>query len=107
MRGGRRGYLFEPHCFSKISHGKVAGPTLLTHYLVVVSNTRGLPPSIVTTGITLVQLETKVRVPAHVEDRDAKWSLACRENRVTGSSHTEIDSHSGIQTPLGRKKVSL
>lgn len=43
--------------------------------LMVVANTSSFPSSIVTTGVTLVELKAVVRVPAHVEDGDAKRSL--------------------------------
>ena len=61
-------------------------------YLVVVSDARGFPSSVVATGVTLVQLEAIVWIPPHVEDRDAKRTLAC-EDEVTGTGHTETDTH--------------
>lgn len=44
--------------------------------LMVVPNTSSLPSPIVTTGVTLIELEAIVRVPTHVEDGDTKWPLA-------------------------------
>ena len=45
-------------------------------YLMIVANACGLPAAIVPTGITLVQLEPIVRVPAHVQDGHSKRTLA-------------------------------
>ena len=44
----------------------------------VVSNTCGLPATIVSTGVTLVQLEAVVFVPPHVEQGHAERTFACR-----------------------------
>ena len=43
--------------------------------LVVASDARGLPAAIVARRITLVELKSKVRVPAHVQDRHTKRTL--------------------------------
>lgn len=44
-------------------------------YSAVVANACCLPAAVVAAGVTLVQLETIVFVPAHVEQRDTKWPL--------------------------------
>lgn len=49
---------------------------LQSPHLVIVANAGRLPPTIVTTGVTLVELEAIVWVPAHVQDGYAKWALS-------------------------------
>lgn len=44
---------------------------------MVVPDTGGPPSSIVTRGVTLVELESVVRVPAHVQDGHTEWTLSC------------------------------
>lgn len=48
-------------------------------YSTVVADTGCLPASIVATGVTLVQLEAVVFVPAHVQQRNTKRPLACQD----------------------------
>ena len=36
---------------------------------MVAADAGGLPAAIVTTGITLIELETEMRVPTHVQNR--------------------------------------
>ena len=48
-------------------------------HLMIVADTGGLPAAIVATGITLVQLEPIVGVPAHVQNGDSERTLACME----------------------------
>lgn len=48
-------------------------------YSTVVADAGCLPASVVTAGVTLIQLKTIVFVPAHVEQRHTKWSLPCQD----------------------------
>lgn len=58
-------------------------------YSTVVANTGCLPASIVAAGVTLIQLETVVFVPTHVEQGNAKRSLSCK-NKPHRKQDTQI-----------------
>ena len=62
----------------------------LTH-LIIVTNTSSLPSSIVTTRITLIQLEPKMWIPSHVQDRNTKWTKTCRQ-RCGREVHNQVHS---------------
>ena len=51
-------------------------------YSTVVPDAGGLPASVVSTGVTLVELEAVVFVPAHVEQRDSKGTLSCENGHA-------------------------
>lgn len=48
-------------------------------YSAIVADTGCLPASVVATGVALIQLETIMFVPAHVEQGNTKWSLPCQD----------------------------
>lgn len=58
-------------------------------YHTVISYACCLPPTVVATGITLIQLVAIVFVPAHVQNGYTKWSQTCRhgQNLLHGRVH--------------------
>lgn len=50
-------------------------------YLVVATDAGGFPSSVVTAWVTLVELETIVRIPSHVEDGHTKGTLPWTRKR--------------------------
>ena len=51
---------------------------------MVATNAGGFPPSIVTAWVALVELETMVRIPPHVEDGHTEWTLPWMRERRAG-----------------------
>ena len=57
---------------------------------MVATDAGGFPPTIVTTWVTLVELETMVRIPPHVEDGHTEWTFPwMRERRGGGERKRE------------------
>ena len=52
-------------------------------YGTIVADTGGLPASVVAAGVTLVELETIVFVPTHVQQRHAKGPFPCGQTAQT------------------------
>lgn len=74
-------------------------------YRAVVPNTGCLPASIVAAGVTLVQLEAIVFVPAHVQQRDTKRPLPCKDKpyscyRAPTSSYRDENTSVFLQISL-------
>ena len=51
---------------------------------MVATDAGGFPPTIVTTWVTLVELETMVRIPPHVEDGHTEWTFPWMRKREGG-----------------------
>jgi hypothetical protein len=45
-------------------------------YYAIISNTRCLPATEISAGITLIQLEAIMLVPTHIKKRNTKWSFS-------------------------------
>lgn len=97
-------------------------------YHTVISYACCLPPTVVATGITLIQLIAIVFVPAHVQNGYTKWSQTCRHGQklitwqgpqvgkcfseyyfLTGSSsrHDELNQSTYINTYEGSFSCSF